>query len=121
MSHPFDLDGQTIWDAGSTSGQLYERLAESAATFLDMPTGLVPNVQGGCDVEPEEFHEFVVGLHDLYSRTNSAVLHGLLKGVLITSLVLLERTGRSLPLRPGQEHPLWAEREEFSRSMAAID
>lgn len=97
MSYPFELGGETLWDAGYHSGQLYASLARGAAEFLELPSGLTPNRQGGCDVEPVELQAFVEGLYGLYSSTRNDLLHGLAHGLLVTSLVLLERAGVRSP------------------------
>ncbi|MEJ8639751.1 DUF6086 family protein [Streptomyces sp. MS2.AVA.5] len=117
MSYPFELGGETLWDAGYHSGQLYVSLARGAAEFLELPSGLTANPQGGCDVESEPFRAFVEGLYGMYSSTTNEVLHGLAHGLLVTSLVLLERAGGVITLRPPHV-ALWEERDAFARTMA---
>lgn len=119
MSYPFELDGETLWDAGYRTGQLYASLAHGAAEFLELPSGLTPNVQGGCDVDLEPFRVFVEGLHELYASTRNEVLHGLSHGLLATSLVLLERAGGTIALTPPYAADLLEEKALLARSMAA--
>ncbi|MFD3916728.1 DUF6086 family protein [Streptomyces sp. NPDC058603] len=118
MSYPFELGGETLWDAGYHSGQLYASVARGAAEFLEVPSGLSPSPQGGCDVELAQFETFVQALHGLYTSTGSEVLHGLTRGLLVTSLVLLERAGGVITLKPSHEAVLLAEKAALARTMA---
>ncbi|MFD7233668.1 DUF6086 family protein [Streptomyces sp. NPDC059881] len=118
MSYPFELDGETLWDAGYHSGQLYASLARGAAEFLELPSGLTPNAQGGCDVDLEPFRVFVERLYELYTSTRNEVLHGLAHGLLATSLVLLERAGGAVALTPPYAAVLLEEKTSLAHSMA---
>ncbi|MFF2859002.1 DUF6086 family protein [Streptomyces rubiginosohelvolus] len=121
LSHPFDFDGRTVWDAGSSSGRLYEDMARAAAESIGLASGLVANDQGGCDVDAVVFQRFVTGLYDLYALAGNPVLSGMLRAVLVPSLVLLERTGGRLALRPADEDALQADRATAVRSMGVED
>ncbi|MFC9622230.1 DUF6086 family protein [Streptomyces sp. NPDC056930] len=118
MSYPFELGGETLWDAGYHSGQLYASLARGAAEFLEMPSGLTPNRQGGCDVEPVSFQAFVEALYGIYSSTGNEVLHRLAQGLLVTSLVLLDRAEGAITLRPPHAAALLEEKAVLARAMA---
>ncbi|MYS13334.1 DUF6086 family protein [Streptomyces sp. SID4982] len=117
MSYPFELGEETLWDAGYHSGLLYASLARGAAEFVKLPTGLTATPQGSCDIELSTFRTFVQGLYGTYSSTPSPVLHGLTRGLLVTSLVLLERAGASIMLKPEHEEALREEKTAFARSM----
>ncbi|MFE2498418.1 DUF6086 family protein [Streptomyces scopuliridis] len=117
MSYPFELGGETLWDAGYHSGQLYASLARGAAEFLELPSGLTPNDQGGCDVETELFRAFVEGLDGMYSSTKNQVLHGLAHGLLVTSLVLLERAEGEITLTHRYAATLLEEKAVLARAM----
>ncbi|MFC7258924.1 DUF6086 family protein [Streptomyces lutosisoli] len=117
MSYPYELGGETLWDAGYHSGQLYASLARGAAEFVKLPTGLTPTPQGSCDIELLTFRSFVQGLYGTYSSTRNPVLHGLTRGLLVTSLVLLERAGAPITLKPEHEEALREEKAAFTRSM----
>ncbi|MFJ8943324.1 DUF6086 family protein [Streptomyces sp. NPDC102395] len=120
MSYPYELDGETLWDAGFQSGRLYFSLAQGAAELIQLPTGLTHNDRlGGCDIELPTFRAFVEGAYDSYSRTNSPVLQGLWRGLLVTSLVLLEMAGSSITLSAEHEEALRSEMASFGRSMGA--
>ncbi|MEU1620684.1 DUF6086 family protein [Streptomyces sp. NPDC005722] len=118
MSYPYALDGETLWDAGYASGRLYFSLAQGAAEYLDVPSGLIENARlGGCDVVLPTFRVFVEGLYASYSSTEHRVLHGLSRGLLVTSLVLLDMAGSSLTLRAEHENALRSEMASFGRAM----
>ncbi|MFC9384735.1 DUF6086 family protein [Streptomyces venezuelae] len=120
LSHPYELDGETLWDAGSHTGRLYFSLAQGAAEVIRLPSGLTHNDRlGGCDIELPTFRVFVEGLYDSYSRTNSAVLQGLWRGLLVTSLVLLDMAGSSITLSAEHEEALRSDMASFGRSMGA--
>ncbi|MCX2922302.1 DUF6086 family protein [Streptomyces sp. NEAU-W12] len=122
MSYPYELDDETLWDAGSHSGRLFFSLTQSAAAYLERPSGLIENDRlGGCDVDLPAFRTFAEGLYDAYSRTNSAVLQGLWRGLLVTSLVLLDMAGSSITLSAEHEESLKSEMASFGRSMGAAN
>ncbi|MFI7501454.1 DUF6086 family protein [Streptomyces sp. NPDC049687] len=118
MSYPFECGDRTVWDAGYHSGQLYASLVQGAAAFLDVPSGLTPTPSGGCEVDPSALLRFTDRLYDLYASTNNEVLLSLAHGPLITSLVLVDRTGGRIALRPEHEVTLGQEKSAFARSMA---
>lgn len=121
MSYPFEHGNDTLWDAGYQTGQLYASLAWGAADFLGLPSGLTPNrPHGSCDVEPEAFQAFAEALYTRYCATNNQVTHNLMHGLLITSLVLLERAGGGVTLRPEHEEAFTAEKAALARSMATL-
>ncbi|MFD7321480.1 DUF6086 family protein [Streptomyces sp. NPDC059875] len=120
MSYPYALDDETLWDAGYQSGRLYFSLAQGAAEHLELSTGLTRNDRlGGCDIELPTFEVFVEGLYDSYARTNSEVLQGLWRGLLVTSLVLLDMAGSSIRMSAEHEKALRREMSSVGRSMGA--
>ncbi|MFI1354058.1 DUF6086 family protein [Streptomyces sp. NPDC020898] len=118
MSYEFDLDGETVWDAGFHSGQLYLQLALGASHVLEVPSGLLPDERkGSCDIELPTFRAFAEKLYEQYARTNNIILRGLVEGPLIVSLVLLDRVASPLALRSEDEELLGRRMGEFRRSM----
>ncbi|MDT0389176.1 DUF6086 family protein [Streptomyces dubilierae] len=117
MSHPFELGGETLWDAGHHSGLLYLSLARGAAEFLELPTGLTPTAQGSCEIELSTFRAFVQGLYDTWSSAGNPVLRGLTRDLLVTSLVLLDGAGAPIVLQPAHEEALGEEKAAIARSM----
>ncbi|NEC89015.1 DUF6086 family protein [Streptomyces sp. SID12501] len=99
---------------------MYASLARGTAEFLELPSGLTPNAQGGCDVDPMAFRSFVERLYRTYSATDNELLHGPAHGLLLTSLVLLDRAEGSIPLRPEHEDAFTREKAALARSMATL-
>ncbi|MFB6527604.1 DUF6086 family protein [Streptomyces sp. NPDC056399] len=120
MGYPYELDGKTLWDAGFSSGRLYFSLTQGAAEHIQLPTGLTHvDRLGGCDIELPTFRVFVEGLYHSYSHTNSAVLQGLWRGLLVTSLVLLDMAGSPIALSAEHEEALRSDMASFGCSMGA--
>jgi hypothetical protein len=119
LSYPFEYGDETLWDAGYHSGQLYASLAQGAAGFLNVPSGLTPTQQGGCAVDREAFQAFVQQLYDLCASTSNEVLRGLAHGLLVTSLVLLDRSGGTVALRSEDATALREATSALARSMAS--
>ncbi|MEU3984154.1 DUF6086 family protein [Streptomyces sp. NPDC026672] len=118
MSYPFERNGETLWDAGYSSGQMYAALAGGAAEFLRLPSGLTDTPQGSCEVDPVAFRAFVAQLYKLYASTGNDVLQGLTHDLLVTSLVLLDRAGEGITLDPEHETALQAQKARLARCMA---
>lgn len=118
MSYPFDVNGETVWDAGYLTGRMYASLAHGAAEALNLKTGLTANRQGGCDVEPSIFRSFVEGLYNAYSSTKNPVLHGITRSLLTCSTILAERVGFQIAMTPEHEDAFQAERADFTRAMS---
>ncbi|MEU4369406.1 DUF6086 family protein [Micromonospora chersina] len=93
MSYTFRAAGTPIWDPALRVGELYLGQAEAVAALLEVPSGLTPRQDGRCDLEPEEFGTFVQHLLRFYNRGHHAALSHLLRGVVLVSLVLLNRAG----------------------------
>ncbi|MFE6852394.1 DUF6086 family protein [Streptomyces sp. NPDC057674] len=120
MSYPYELDGKMLWDAGFSSGRLYFSLTQGAAEHIQLPTGLTHvDRLGGCDIELPTFRVFVEGLYHSYSHTNSAVLQGLWRGLLVTSLVLLDMAGSPIALSAEHEEALRSDMASFGCSMGS--
>ncbi|GAA2566381.1 MULTISPECIES: DUF6086 family protein [Streptomyces] len=120
MGYPFQTaDGSRIlWDPALRVGQAYVALAREAAELHGLPTGLTENERlGGSDVDPAAFQRFTQGLYDRYCSTNNFVLHGLLRGLLLSSIVMLEKTGGSIVRTPGREDGLLEDLDSYVRAM----
>ncbi|MEU6621888.1 DUF6086 family protein [Streptomyces litmocidini] len=124
MSYPFQTaaDSKIIWDPGIGVGRSYAVLATSIGDLLGVPTGLTFNERlGGSDVELAVFQRFTQTLYDRYCNTNNFVLHGLLRGLLLPSIVMLENGGGSIIRTPEDEAGLLNEHEAYVRAMWTED
>ncbi|MFE4965219.1 DUF6086 family protein [Streptomyces sp. NPDC056660] len=119
MSYPFEYGDETLWDAGYHSGKLYHALAQGAAGFLGVPSGLTATPQGSCAVDGAVFRVFVHRLYDQYASSSHEVLRELGHGLLVTSLVLLDRIGERITLRPEDAAALDEARRTLARAMAS--
>ncbi|GAA3985070.1 hypothetical protein GCM10022384_36800 [Streptomyces marokkonensis] len=120
MGYPFQATdrSRTLWDPALRVGQAYVALAREAGELHGMSTGLTENERlGGSDVDLAVFQQFTQGLYDRYCATNNFVLHGLLRGLLLPSIVMLEKGGGSITRTPESEDGLLAELDSYVRAM----
>jgi hypothetical protein len=117
LSYFFEVSGETVWDPALRIAKWYIALAESTAGLMQLPTGLTPSEQDTCDIDPKVFRGFVEGLYEVYFSTRHPVQHGLIKGLLLTSMVVLERTGAVISPGSEREQALWEEKQALARSM----
>ncbi|MET7374396.1 DUF6086 family protein [Micromonospora arida] len=97
MSYPFQTAQTPVWDPALRVGQVYLGQARSVAEVVGVPSGLTPLRNGSCDLDPATFATFVDRLLRFYNEGRHPTLAQLLRGVLLVSLVLLQRAGGSPP------------------------
>ncbi|WP_433349664.1 DUF6086 family protein [Micromonospora sp. CA-111912] len=97
MSYYFTVSGDDVWDPALRIGRLFVSLADGAADVLGVPSGLAPSDSDTCDVDPLVFPRFVSALVECYSESRHPVRRELIRGILSTSLVILERGGLEMP------------------------
>ncbi|MFC9948796.1 DUF6086 family protein [Streptomyces pratensis] len=120
MGYPFQsVDRPKIlWDPALRVGQAYVALAREAGELNGLSTGLTENERlGGSDVDLVVFQQFTQGLYDSYCRTRNFVLHGLLRGLLLTSIVMLEKGGGSIARNREREDGLLEDLDAYARAM----
>lgn len=71
-------------------------------------------------MDPAAFRAFIERPYDTYSSPQNEMLHGLAHGLLLTSLVLLDRAGATILLRPEHEDAFGKEKATLTRSMATL-
>jgi hypothetical protein len=99
-------------------GRFYVALAQEAGELNGLSTGLTDNERlGGSDVDPAVFQQFTQALYDRYCSTNNFVLHGLLRGLLLTSIVMLEKGGGSVARNREREDGLLEDLGAYRRAM----
>ncbi|MFE1309074.1 DUF6086 family protein [Streptomyces sp. NPDC058755] len=85
-----------------------------------MPTWLPGSwPQGSCAVNGEVFQIFVQRLYEQYASTSNEVLRGLGHGLLVTWLVLLDRAGGRIAVRPQDAAALDEAKAAPARTMAS--
>jgi hypothetical protein len=117
MSYYFEVSGETVWDPSLRIGEWYLAFAATAAGLVQRPTGLTPSNDDTCDVNIQVFRRFVEGLLECYASTRHPIQHSLMRAVLLSSLVMLERGGVVIAPKSEREASLLAEVEAFARSM----
>lgn len=117
MSYYFEVFGETVWDPSLRIGRWYLSFAAAAAELVQRPTGLTPADDDTCAVDIPVFRHFVEGLLDCYASTRHPVQHGLMRGLLLTSIVILERGGVVIAPNSEREASVLEEAKIFARSM----
>ncbi|MFJ4791998.1 DUF6086 family protein [Kitasatospora purpeofusca] len=120
LGHPFQtVDGSKIlWYPALRVGQLYVGVAAEVGAVLNVPTGLIDNERlGGSNVELDTFRQFTQATYDWYCDTNHFVLHGLVRGILLPSIVMLENGGGSITRTPEGETDLFDDYDLYTRRM----
>ncbi|MFE4829260.1 DUF6086 family protein [Streptomyces sp. NPDC056672] len=123
LSYQFETADRTrtIWDPALNVGKLYMSLAQGVGELLRLPTGLTPNERGGCDVDMGTFQTFTQGMYDKYCSTNHFILRRLLRGLLVSSIVMLENGDGTIIRTPERETGLLEDKDDFTRSMWVED
>lgn len=120
MSYPFQTSDRSriLWDPALKVGQAYLALAWEAGELNGLATGMTENERlGGSDVDLATFQQFTQGLYDRWCSTNNFVLHGLLRGLLLTSIVMLEKGGGSIARNHEWEDGLLEDLDAYVRAM----
>lgn len=117
MSYYFTVSGKDVWDPALRIGHLFVSLAEGAAVVLGVPSGLSPSDDDTCEVEPQVFLRFVGALVECYSSSRHPVRRSLIRGILLTSLVILERGGLDVPSGTEDGEDLMAEARVLAKAM----
>ncbi|MFE1309077.1 DUF6086 family protein [Streptomyces sp. NPDC058755] len=119
LSYAFETPDhtRTLWDPALRVGQLYMSLAQGVGEQLDLPTGLTPNARGGAYVDLGTFQVFAQGMYDAYCSTRHLIMHDLLRGLLLSSIVMLENGGHGIVRTPEHEAGLLTEHDTYVRGM----
>ncbi|MFJ6934840.1 DUF6086 family protein [Streptomyces sp. NPDC101132] len=117
MSYYFESAGDTLWNPSLRIGKLYVSMAEAVGEMLGVPTGLSPRDDDSCQVERVVFTAFAGALHAHYLSARHPVQRELIKGVLLTSLVLQERLGAPLDQDSAENRALREAASALARSM----
>ncbi|SDI09232.1 hypothetical protein SAMN05192558_101664 [Actinokineospora alba] len=118
MSYFFEVAGNTVWNPSLRSAQWYLPAAQNAADLMRVPSGLTPGQDDTCAVDVPIFQRFTEGLLKEWGSTRHPVAHALMRGVLLPSVVMLERAGVTLTPGSDREAAILAEADAFSRAMA---
>ncbi|MFL4908336.1 DUF6086 family protein [Streptomyces sp. MMS24-I2-30] len=117
-------DGRPDQDAlgpGAEGGKTLCVPRPGAGELLELPTGLTPNERGGADVDISTFQAFTQGLYDTCCATKNVLMHDLLRGLLLASIVMLEKGGGTVVREPDREAGLLDDHEAYVRRMWVED
>ncbi|GAA4235471.1 hypothetical protein GCM10022254_42810 [Actinomadura meridiana] len=117
MSYVFDIEGETVWSPSLRTGAMYIALTEAAGRTLERPTGLIAVAEDMRDIDLSTFNDFAQALLEYYSTTKHMVAHEMLRGILLTSLVMLQRGGVELASKNAEEAKILSALPNFSLSM----
>lgn len=106
MSYVFNVGDDTVWSPALRVGDLYVRFLRETAEALGESTGLTAVASDMYDIDVEVYSVLVRKIVDLYSSSGHPVLRGLLEGVLMPSVVVLDRAGRPLEPHSDEERDL---------------
>ena len=91
------VGSEMVWDPALRVGKLFLGQAQAVAEVLGLSSGLAPQRDGTCQVDPPVFAAFFAEFQAWYLKSKHPVLLPLAKGVLTVSLALLERIGQQAP------------------------
>lgn len=99
MSQYFDdaTTGRTLWNPATKVAQLFFRTTEALVPVADQPCGVVDLEIDEYAIDSAAFALFVDALVRLYLASNHSILKGMLAGYLAPAVVMVERSGRTVP------------------------
>ncbi|MFE9611216.1 DUF6086 family protein [Streptomyces sp. NPDC006012] len=123
LSYEFETADRTrtLWDPALRVGKLYVSLARGAGDLLELPTGLTADERGGADVDLGAFQVFTQGLYDTCCATRNVLMHDLLRGLLLASIVMPETGGGTIVRAPDREAGLLDDHDAYVRRMWVED
>ena len=117
MGCVFDIGDETVWSPSLRVGQLYARLLGTLGEFFDRPVGLQYIATDMFELDLSLFSDFVHFLMESYQATEHPIYRSEIGGVLLVSIVLLERGGASFDARNSLEQDLLNDARALSESM----
>ncbi|WP_149261559.1 DUF6086 family protein [Actinomadura sp. K4S16] len=117
MGYIFDVDDETVWSPSLRVGQLYVNLAEAIARTLEISTGLEAVAEDMYDIDTSVFGDFTRALVQDFFSTRHVVAQEMLRGVLLASLVMLQRGGVEITPEGEEQKSFWSALPEFAQRM----
>jgi hypothetical protein len=119
MSYIFDARDETVWSPALRVGQTYVGCARQLGLLLDIETGLDEVANDMVDIAVDGFQRFTRALLDEHLRSDHPIHRALSRGILLVSLVLLDRAGRPLEPLTIEERDLNREAMEYAAWMSS--
>lgn len=117
MGYIFDIDDETVWSPSLRVGQLYVNLVEAIARTLELPTGLVAVAEDMYDINTSVFSDFTRALVKDFFSAHHVVVQEMLRGVLLASLIMLQRGGVEITPDSDEQKSFWSALPEFAQRM----
>lgn len=117
MGYIFDIGDTTVWSPSLRAGRLYVLLLEAIAEATGRPSGLNAIADDMYEIDLAFFKGLVNGLVQDYFSTEHPIQRKLLHGVLLASLVIVERGGEPIDAASEDQDALLAEAHTCGRSM----
>jgi hypothetical protein len=101
-------------ESGSAGGDLYMTIMSGLAELLSSPTGFRAIAADMYDIDIRMFEQLVAAVLDVYVSSTHDIFRGMIKGVLLPSVVVLERAGRSIVPKSAAEADILVEASGLS-------
>lgn len=118
MGYIFDVDDETVWSPSLSTGRLYVGMTNCIAEIEGCGTGLSAIADDMYEIDLSDFRGLVERVYKSYCSTRNHIYRGQLHGWLLTSLVLLKRSGVSIETTPGDaDESLWGQIDRYEKAM----
>lgn len=116
MSMFFKIGSEYVWDVSKRIGHLFERQAQAFEALTGSKSGLAEFAMDECEIDPDEFADFLDGLISYHDSANN-VGKSLLRGFIGPALVLAQRGGLTIPSMATSDVDWSSVIREIERSM----
>ncbi|MEU0090140.1 DUF6086 family protein [Kribbella sp. NPDC006257] len=117
MSWLFESEGEIVWDVATQVARLFVAEVTAVAQWIEVPTGLTVPGDDTCQIDVRQFQLFTEAIGSRYLSASHTQLRLLLIGVVLPSIVMLERSGIRPLFGSDVGTKLIAEAREHARSM----
>lgn len=117
MGYAFDVADATVWSPSLNVGATYVAMTQTFASLGGLDTGLTTITDDTYEIAPPAFSDLVRYWFDRFSSTTHPIYRALIRGWLLTSLVLLERAGMPIQPTTDEQRSITTEAKDLSRSM----
>jgi hypothetical protein len=112
MSYVFDVGDDEVWSPALRVGDLYVRFLGEIADMLGMPTGLTAVASDYYKIDIDVYGALVHEILAFYLASPHPVRRRLIEGVLVPSVMVLDRAGRPISPHTDEEREIIASARE---------
>ncbi|KUJ66985.1 hypothetical protein ACZ90_31705 [Streptomyces albus subsp. albus] len=117
MSYIFDIDDETVWSPSLRVGRMFVELARCTSALWEIETGLIRNASDMYEINLDDFKAFTDRLLQEYFSTDHPIYRDQLRGVLMPSVVLLERGGIPVDYETPEQKRLLSHVSDYAKMM----